>query len=398
MALLSPIVLHLVALPEPVLRAIMLALPVDSRARCAVVCRALRDLLADVALWQELDLSPAGGLAPERVTRALVRGAAARAAGQLRVVDFGACISLPWNDLVTSNRTALRVVRFDRSLRFVDVRWVLAEVPQLEVLELHVDGEPAELIRLLRNEAPFGPLRAIKVEAYQRQSSRAEILALAAALAAHPWTDALTIYGSTNPDPAALNALLDAATVRRLSELAIHDSDLHAENVPSLSRVLLCGTLTKLEFAPEVFPLDETCVAQLWAALLASRKLKHLCFWSPDWTAATHHVFAGLFSAAAALPALTELLVYSYCAVSEQHKATAGQALGALLAANSPSLRRLDVEWCHLGDEGVAPLLEGLAQNTHLRSLECGYNHVTETFERDVLEPAMAALAARADA
>jgi hypothetical protein len=68
------------ALPEPVLRVIMLALPVDDRARAACVCRSLRAFLADPSLWQVLDLTAAGGVVAERVTENLVRGAVARAA------------------------------------------------------------------------------------------------------------------------------------------------------------------------------------------------------------------------------------------------------------------------------------------------------------------------------
>ena len=70
------------ALPEEALRAIMLALPVDARAQAACVCRGWRAFLADVSLWQVLDLSPSGGVAARRVTENLARGAVARAGGQ----------------------------------------------------------------------------------------------------------------------------------------------------------------------------------------------------------------------------------------------------------------------------------------------------------------------------
>jgi hypothetical protein len=73
-----------------------------------------------------------------------------------------------------------------------------------------------------------------------------------------------------------------------------------------------------------------------------------------------------------------------------------GHALGALLAANLPSLRALRVGYCNLGDEGLAPILDGLAANTHLRELSCFYNQPSEAFQRDRLVPALAALAARA--
>jgi hypothetical protein len=76
-------------LPEPVLRVIMLALPVDERARAACVCRSWRAFLADPSLWQVLDLTPAGGLAAARVTENLVRGAVARAGGQRACPRYG---------------------------------------------------------------------------------------------------------------------------------------------------------------------------------------------------------------------------------------------------------------------------------------------------------------------
>ena len=69
-------------LPEEALRVVMLALPVDARARAACVCRSWRAFLSDVSLWLVLDLTPAGGVTARRVTENLVRGAMARAAGQ----------------------------------------------------------------------------------------------------------------------------------------------------------------------------------------------------------------------------------------------------------------------------------------------------------------------------
>jgi hypothetical protein len=76
------------ALPEPVLRVIMLALAVDARARAVCVCRSWRAFMADPSPWQVLDLTPAGGVVAERVTENLVRGAVARAAGSLRVLSL----------------------------------------------------------------------------------------------------------------------------------------------------------------------------------------------------------------------------------------------------------------------------------------------------------------------
>ena len=75
-------------LPEPLLRFIALALPADTRAIAACVCRASRAFLADSTLWQELDLTPGGGVAAASLTKKLARGAAKRAAGKLRVLSM----------------------------------------------------------------------------------------------------------------------------------------------------------------------------------------------------------------------------------------------------------------------------------------------------------------------
>jgi hypothetical protein len=108
---------------------------------------------------------------------------------------------------------------------------------------------------------------------------------------------------------------------------------------------------------------------------------------------ATRRTITELIDAAASLPALSEL---SFWCSDFQEKAATGQALGALLAANLPSLHTLGVDCCYLGDEGMAPLLDGLAANTHLRTLDCQDNNLSAAFERDRLQPALAALAARA--
>ena len=65
---LRSVVVRFDTLPEPVLRILFLALPVDERARAACVCRSWRAFLADPSLWQVLDLRPSGGVAAERVT------------------------------------------------------------------------------------------------------------------------------------------------------------------------------------------------------------------------------------------------------------------------------------------------------------------------------------------
>ena len=75
-------------LPLSLAHRIFLSLPVDSRARAACVSRAWRAALADPALWARLDLSSASGIAEERVTEQVLRGAAAKALGRLSEIDL----------------------------------------------------------------------------------------------------------------------------------------------------------------------------------------------------------------------------------------------------------------------------------------------------------------------
>jgi hypothetical protein len=76
---------------------------------------------------------------------------------------------------------------------------------------------------------------------------------------------------------------------------------------------------------------------------------------------------------------------------TEQAVALVGPALGALVAANTPSLQLLFVTFCHLGDAGMRPLLEALPHNTHLECLVCDGNGMSAAFARDLLLPAVRA-------
>jgi hypothetical protein len=79
--------------------------------------------------------------------------------------------------------------------------------------------------------------------------------------------------------------------------------------------------------------------------------------------------------------------------VPAAHRAAAGAALGALVAANAPALHELDAAYSWLADEGLGPLMDALPRNTHLRKLllsEEAYG-MSEAFARDRLLPAVRA-------
>jgi hypothetical protein len=393
------------ALPVPLLSHIFALLPVDARARCAAVCRGWCAVVADPALWHVLDLSPAGGLHRRVMPPALVREAAARAGGQLRVLTlfhtFCGFDDRVVDEVLAANAASLRELNGGPG-RYSSqrLRALLAAAPHLDVLTAHVfDHDLAELCAMLRNEPPFGLLRADGVSLHVFGAARPEqVLDVAAAVAANVWVKTLIVY-TLELDPAVLNALLDAAFVRRLADLALRSCRLTTENVTVLTRLLHCGSLTRLDISyyGQSSLLGEQAMVQLGAALRGARSL--MCLWLSGIDLFQYASYGAVLDAVPELPALTKLNLALNQIRPPASRAAAGRAMGALLAADPPSLRVLNVMFCGLRDDGMAPLLDGLAANTQLRQLRCddsAHNGaVSDAFWRDRLAPALAALAAR---
>jgi hypothetical protein len=393
-------VVRIHGLPELVLHVIMLALPVDARARAACVCRSWRALLADPSLWQVLDLTRAGGVARHRLTENLVRGAVARGAGQLRVLDLRAdqyttrVLTPLMFEVLRSDGAELQEVSSDGMLTVQDLEAVFAAAPRLQVLSTDVKGDCAALLPFLRNDPPYGPLRIKRLELLCGSAVPADILlTVAAAIAAHDSLKNLRVRASSYIP--GMNALMDAAGERRLRVLSLYDC-LDAGSVPALARVLQRGSLITLFVSCSYgFPHAEESMPARCAALRNSLKLKYLRLRLNPLHGLSRRIFTELLDAAAAMPALFVLnLNWSIL----QDTVGAGHALGALLRANLPSLRCLYVSSCHLGDEGMAAVLSGLEANAHLHKLKCRFgNNMSMAFERDRLAPALAVLKARVE-
>ncbi len=299
-----------------------------------------------------LDLTPAGGVASERVTANLVRGAVARAAGQLRVFslyksgsDTDFLVNLLW-----SAGAELQQLHTNIWLSVEKVDEVFDAAPRLQVLTAQVSGHCTELLSALRNEPLYGPLRvsALEVGRPEQSSRRAEdaaefatqVYALAAAVAAHESLKRLSLWELVDVQYATgLNALVDAAAQRRLSCLEIEGCALDSESIPALARLLREGSLTKLEvrFCPGFPHAQEASMPVLCAALRACRTLKYLVLCLNPPNGATHRNVTELLDAVATLPALA---VLDLCGSSVQFydETAAGRALGAFLGANLPSL------------------------------------------------------------
>jgi hypothetical protein len=389
------------AVPEEALRVILLALPVHARARAACVCRSWRAFLLDVTLWQVLDLTLAGGVAAARVPENLVRGAVARAAGSLRVLSFGdkpMYLHELFEALHESDVAELQQVHaIDTVLDCAHVEGLLGMAPRLQVLNTSAGGYCMEMLPILRNDPPFGPLRVRALQAIfdgedVQDFEEADVLAFAAAVQAHESLQGLNVLGLGFAP--GLNALVDAAAERRVCSFQMGDCLSDAETVPALARLLQRCSLTQLDlFCPDSgFPDNETDMPALCAAIRACPTLTHLklCLNPPN--GANRRTVTELLHAVAALPALSDLDLGGSMA---RDTTAFGRALGALLRANLPSLRFLCVERCYLGAEGLAPMLDGLAANTHLRELECDDNDPSHPFERNRLKPALNALRER---
>jgi hypothetical protein len=295
-------------------------------------------------------------------------------------------------DVIGADGAELQQVNTDAFLPVDRLRAVCVALPRLQVLNAQFRGECAALLPILRNDPPYGPIRVSVLGVWSEGDSDADVLALAAAVASHESLKGLTLTDVHFEH--GLNALVDAAAERRISQFTLEAlCVMDTGSVAALTRLLQRGSMTKLRVNC-VFPDAEESSMELCAALRSCRALTdlRLCLNPPH--GASRRVITELLDAVAALPALSALDLYCSDA---QDKAATGRALGALLAANLPSLRSLSVFGCQLRDEGMGPLLDGLAANTHLRKLgSTAYNSLSEEFERDRLEPALAVLAARA--
>ena len=293
-------------------------------------------------------------------------------------------------ELVQSDGAELRQLNTSQWLADDVLGIVFAAAPHLQVLNASAVGNCTALLRFLRNDPPYGPLRVSGlIVSCGRGVSEGGLLALAAALAAHVSLTGLRLVDAHSAR--GLNAVVDAAAERQLSRLHIDRCVLDDESMHALARLLERGSLIQLHVTCASFPgAQEASMPVLCAALRACHTLTHLTLRLED---ASRLAFTALLDAAAALPALSELDLRNS---RVQDATAAGRAMGALLAANLPSLHTLNIFSCHLGDDGMAAVLDGLATNTYLHFLSCVVgNDLSQAFERDRLNPAMAALFTR---
>jgi hypothetical protein len=391
----------LAPLPREVALAIFARLPVDVRARCAAVCPGWRAFLAaERSLWTRLDLSvETGGVTRAFVTEALLRGAAARARGGLQALLLPAWHAADHEAMlgvVAAHGEALRELRVPSFAHWEQLEAVAHAAPRLRAFETSGDAHHVtpEALRALRREPPFAGLRLRHLTAGVSLADEEEALPLAAALAAHAGLDSLHLHGPLQPAraaPAALDAVVDAALARRVSELQLWSCGLSPASAPALARLLRssAAALTELWLVSDGDGplLDARAAALLCGALRENGTLTLL-------TLSHVGLFDDLAIAVAILSALhprLRALDLEGNYVGAADAAAVGCALRTSYLA-LPLLHTLNVNNCALGDAGLRPLLEALpSSGAHLRELECADNGASDAVLRDALLPAVRA-------
>jgi hypothetical protein len=399
----------LLALPYAILLRILNLLPLDARCSAAGVCRAWRStLLSERSLWTTLHVRDVRSSVP---LPALLRTAVQLAGGCVTSIDVS-----DWSGhrggltaIVTACAASLRELRMLHPSRADPHAWLhpfsaaelLHAAPALTALhaDVHFRAPGEEDGGCLRGEPPFGPLRVRHLYVVAGGAQPGVLTALAADCAAHESLAELALGAANLSADGVLDAFVGAAHARRLARLELSSCPLGASTAAALARLLGEGgeALATLVLRSDGPPaMDEAGATTVSDALRANATLTSLTLRGSS-LAGDARACAALLRGADGHASLRRLRfctsAESYVTVTPSPAAAAalGGALGALLAANAPALTQLDVSDCHLGDDALRALLDGLRANTHLRALDMACNEASAAFSRDALLPAVRA-------
>lgn len=372
------------ALPRALAGRIFAVVPLPTRLRSREVCRAWRDALADPAAWTRLDLSLSSGVAWRCLTDATLLAAASKAAGRLAYLDVRGSNRLSLEALhsvIAANASTLTELR---ACAWQLRRWD----DDASQSDDDVDG-----MRGLRRLAPALTTLVVRHEAGADED-------VGDAEDANPDDHAPPrLSGLSRPE---LDALLSddgnagAAVLERLETnvyCALQDAPalLAAEEEPYRGRLVLrsliitpdmrLALLATLNLLPAESrpPLP---LAALGAALRRSR-LTGLTLAPMLRGEPLLDVIRTVLDACIGHPMLAHLHLHLPQQGGRRVIMTSGGAgcsvppeissrLGALVAANAPALHTLRTRDVSFQDADVAPLVDGLRCNTHLRTLDLG--------------------------
>jgi hypothetical protein len=380
----APLVDPFTTLPLALALQCFARVPVDTRLRCAEVCPDWRAMLTERSLWTRVDLAAAS-----RVTPALLRAAAAKSGGALEALDVSGVWRPLFDDgvlreVLAANADTLRELRCLRgrehfSLSVPVLEALLSAAPQLRVCEADVmldDEEEAR--RALRNQGVFRPLR-LRAACLSLADTAAHA-ALFADMAAHASLAELHPYGVSFDVPHVLDAFVDAALLLpRLRAVIVCYCHLSAASAPALARLLGSRTLAELSInnekrtgydphgfvdAPGAVLLGDVLRTN---ATLTSLSLRGAQLWSNRAAAAA---LLGALTGHASLRKLRITHDLRYGPTKEEGRHD-GKLLAALVAANAPALKVLQVQDNKLGDAGLRPVFKAMSHNKHLRTFDC---------------------------
>ena len=376
-------------LPSDAVEIIFSLLPVDNRLRCREVSRAWRAFLQRLRFWRVCNLS---GVVKQYAS--LLHAAAARAGGQLRVLDVSmwkALDKVALTAVAAENAASLTVLRAagGQSFEPEEVEALLAAAPKLATLLCDVNCVVPDALRLLRNEAPFGAVCVSRLFTYCSAEGERFDAALASAIAGHVSLTSLHIDMPLD-DVADLDAVVDLAVSKPLSLLELQYCGLSAASLPSLTRLLATGSLKELTIIGneenETFLGDDLptfCVA------LRSSRLRALSLIAVN-LGGSLDAYLALLHALIGHPTLQELNCRMDPPGEELACIAVGHSLALLVTADSP-LHTLDVTSCFLGDGGMRPLFRAVAISQRLRTLVCRGNAISIANAHDVVLPAVQA-------
>ena len=324
--------------------------------------------------------------------------AAARADGGVEKVAVGDAVSyavvhsiamtnpgltlLYGNDLVPNTSQCHRLLVAARQLHIsaVDVRFGTVTWPgERNTAHPEEANVFANSAMMLRGAAPYDRvhLRSLLLHApLDRPAASEEALTyFAESVAAYPEPGTLLLdlnlwFAKFGDHPRALLALADAALARGLRYLMLVGANLTATAVPALARLLGSMTLTHfriLNYEVGLFDDEQPAATQLLCdALRANSTLQwfELCacglMRSPT-------AFASVLTALRGHPSIKRLS-FSQNVLPDPlaPPPCIGDALGALVAANAPALKHLDLFACYLGVGPFQPIADALHLNEYL--------------------------------
>ena len=389
-------------LPPALTHAVLALLSPADRGRCACVSRALRDAAACPSLWTRLVVG-------ERDSVALLNGAAAKAKGALTTLDvrfvcdrvtlhaFKAVFLANAASLLEASLLAPgSMLAYSLRLRLDDIAVLIRAAPLLRAFHADVRCEATDASAVLRGHGIFRPLRVRRLEvgflALRGNVPRAQrvLKELLPYCAAHPSLEVLALGSAFLLDPVEVESLVELQLSKRLLGFGLCDCAF-ADNL--MVRVLLDmlqrdASIRSLDIRGcyaygEGRVLDDSDAAEV-AAALAESHIEKLGL--PGFIG---DVSVPLLAALAAHPSLEELMIIDEYIIHEPLQVI--DALGAVVAADAPSLLRLHVELGYMDADHFEPLFGALSRNTHLRELTVGRFEISPAFIRDVLQPVVRA-------